>query len=317
MVGICPEREILGGQLQPIWEAKSTWLKAENMTNPECDVILNCHPGRLVRVEVDLSLTVSYLELSLAINHGLLIEDIDEFPYPEIAGDVRRDVTVHNLNYFTRSSVCVFGQSPPVMKRKVGIGERRMVIGHCLAHRLVTRFPLSIQETLTGAWKTVLGNGCGNCVCFHPEFAPLPEIMEEMVAEAELEVFDEAWFAIQQTLTEEEARLRRQALLTRVDISQALLKCKYSLWLQFWTPRLKKSHKNKRGRELERRRKAAEAGAEAVGGSVPSPGPKPPKRLFENEAAPTAATGPARPGTSDLQRELDGVRGRSMVRRSD
>ena len=55
--------------------------------------------------------------------------------------------------------------------------------------------------------KTVLGNGCGNCMCFHPEFAPLPEIMEETVAEAELEAFDEAWFAIQQTLTEEEARL--------------------------------------------------------------------------------------------------------------
>ena len=196
------------------------------------------------------------------------------------------------------------------MKGKVGIGERRMVIGHCLTHRLVTRFPPSIQETLTGAWKTALGNGCGNCVCFHPEFAPLPEIMEETVTEAELEAFDEAWFAIQQTLTEEEARLRRQASLTRVDVGRALLKCKYSLWLQFWTPRLKKSRKNKRGRELERCRKAAEA--EAAGGSVPSPGPKPPKRLFENEAVLTAAA-----GTSDLQRELDRVRGRSMARCSD
>ena len=203
------------------------------------------------------------------------------------------------------------------MKGKVGIGERRMVIGRCLAHRLATRFPLSIQETLTGAWKTVLGSGCGNCVCFHPEFAPLPEIMEETVAESELATFDEAWFAIQQTLTEEEARLWRQALLTRVDIGRALLKCKYSLWLQFWTPCLKKSHKNKRGRELERHRKAAKAGSEAAGGLVPSPGPKPPKRLFENEAASTAATGPARPGMSDLQRELDGVRGRSMMHRSD
>ncbi len=318
MVGIRPEREISDGQLQLIWEMESMWLKAENVTNPECDVILNCHPGRLVRAEVDLSLTVSYLELSLAINHGLSIEDIDEFPYSEIAGEVRRDVTVHNLNYFTRSLVCVFGQSPPgyeeilFLKGKVGIGERRMVIGRCLAHRLATRFPLSIQETLTGAWKTVLGNGCGNCVCFHPEFAPLPEIMEETVAEAELEAFDEAWFAIQQTLTEEEARLRRQASLTWVDVGRALLKCKYSLWLQFWTPRLKKSRKNKRGRELERRRKAAEAEVEAAGGSVPSPGPKPLKQLFENEAVSTAAA-----GSSDLQRELDGVRGRSMARRSD
>ncbi len=93
------------------------------------------------------------------------------------------------------------------MNLKVGIGERRMVIGHCLTHRLATRFPLSIQETLTGAWKTILGNGCGNCVCFHPEFAPLPEIMEETVAVSELAAFDEAWFAIQQALTEEEAWL--------------------------------------------------------------------------------------------------------------
>ncbi len=192
-----------------------------------------------------------------------------------------------------------------------------MVIGHCLAHRLATRFPLSIQETLTGTWKTVLGSSCGNCVCFHPEFSPLPEIMEETVAESELAAFDEAWFAIQQALTEEEARLWRQASLTRVDFSRALLKCKYSLWLQFWTPRLKKTCKNKRGRELERRRKAVEAAAEAAGGSVPSPGPKLLKRLFENEAASTAATGPGRSGSSDLQRELDGVRGRSMVRRSD
>ncbi len=104
-----------------------------------------------------------------------------------------------------------------------------MVIGCCLAHRLATRFPLSIQETLTGAWKTILGSGCGNCVCFHPEFAPLPEIMEEMVSESELAAFDKAWFAIQQALTEEEAQLRRQASLTRVDIGRALLKCKYSL----------------------------------------------------------------------------------------
>ncbi len=115
------------------------------------------------------------------------------------------------------------------MKGKVGIGERRMVIGRCLTHHLATHFPLSIQETLTGAWKTVLGSGCGNCVCFHPEFAPLPEVMEETVAESELAAFDEAWFAIQQVLTEEEARLRRQASLTQVDIGRALLKCKYSL----------------------------------------------------------------------------------------
>ncbi len=117
MVGIHPEGEILGSKLQPLQGMKSTWLKAENVVNPECDVILNCHPGRLVRAEVDLSLTVSYLELSLAIDHGLLIEDIDEFPYPGITGDVRRDVTVHNLNYFTRSLVCVFGQSPLAMRR--------------------------------------------------------------------------------------------------------------------------------------------------------------------------------------------------------
>ncbi len=154
-------------------------------------------------------------------------------------------------------------------------------------------------------------------MCFHPEFAPLPEIMEETVVESKLAAFDEAWFAIQQTLTEEEARLWRQALLTQVDVGWALLKCKYSLWLQFWTPRLKKSRKNKRGRELDRRRKAAEAGAEAAGGSVLSPGPKPLKQLFENKAASSAAPGPARSGMSDLQRELDGVRGRSMVHRSD
>ena len=141
--------------------------------------------------------------------------------------------------------------------------------------------------------------------------------MEEMVAESKLAMFDEAWFAIQQTLTEEEARLWRQASLTWVDVGWALLKCKYSLWLQFWTPRLKKSRKNKRGHELERRRKAIEAGAEAAGGSVPSPGPKLPKRLFENEAASTAATGPACSSMSDLQRELDGVQGRSMVHCSD
>ncbi len=51
--------------------------------------------------------------------------------------------------------------------------------------------------------------------------------------------------------------------------------------------------------------------------SIPSPGPKPPKRLFETEAAPTAASGHVRPSASDQQRELDGVRGRSMVRQSD
>ncbi len=87
---------------------------------------------------------------------------------------------------------------------------------------------------------------------FSSRICPLPEIMEETVAEAELEAFDEAWFAIQQTLTVEEARLQRQASLTRVDVGRALLKCKYSLWLQFWTPRLKKSRKNKRGCELEK-----------------------------------------------------------------
>ncbi len=102
-----------------------------------------------------------------------------------------------------------------------------------------------------------------------------------------------------------------------MDVGRALLKAKYSLWLQFWTPRLKKSRKNKRGRELERCRKAAEAEAEAAGGSVPSPGPKPLKQLFETEAAPTAASGQVRSSVSDLQRELDGVQGRSMVKRSD
>ncbi len=205
---ICPGGEILGGPPPPVSGIKSTWLGAE-----ERDVILNCHPGRLVWVKVDLSLAVSYLELSLAITHGLLIEDIDEFPYPEIVDNVRRDVTVHNLNYFTRSLVCVFGQSPPgyeeilFLKGKVGIGEKHMVIGRHLAHRLATRFPLSIQETLMGVWKMPLGNGCGNCVCFHSEFAPLPEVMEETVAESELATFDKAWFNIQQALTEEEARL--------------------------------------------------------------------------------------------------------------
>ena len=68
---------------------------------------------------------------------------------------------------------------------------------------------------------------------------------------------------------------------------------------------------------MEWRRKAAEAEAEAAGGSVPSPRPKPPKQLFETEAAPTAASGPVRSSVSDLQRELDRVRGRSMVKRSD
>ena len=215
MVGICPDREILGNPHPPIPGTKVVWLGHEGQDRPECNIILNCHPGRLVRAEVDLSLTVLYLELSLAIHHGLLIKDIDEFPYPEIAGDVRRDVTIHNLNYFTHSLVCVFGQSPLgyeeilFFKGKVGIGERRMVIGHCLAHRLATHFPPSIQETLFGAWKAALGNGCGNCMCFHPEFAPLPELVEEMVAESELAAFDEAGFSIQRALTKEEAHLRR------------------------------------------------------------------------------------------------------------
>ena len=66
---------------------------------------------------MDLSLTVSYMELSLAINHGLLIEDIDEFPYPEIASNIYRDMTTHSLNYFTRSLVGIFGQSPLGTKR--------------------------------------------------------------------------------------------------------------------------------------------------------------------------------------------------------
>ncbi len=120
---------------------------------------LDCARGKrqlfhttLVRAEVDLSLTVSYLELSLAIHHGLLIKDIDEFPYPEIAGNARRDVTIHNLNYFMHSLVCVFGQSPPgyeeilFLKGKMGIGERHMVIGCCLAHRLATHFPLHPRD---------------------------------------------------------------------------------------------------------------------------------------------------------------------------
>ncbi len=68
---------------------------------------------------------------------------------------------------------------------------------------------------------------------------------------------------------------------------------------------------------MEWHRKAAEAEAEAAGGSVPSPGPKPPKQLFKTEAASTAASGPVRSSVSDLQRELDGVRGRSMVKWSD
>ena len=237
---------------------KVAWLGHEGQDRPECDVILNCHPGRLVRAVVDLSLTVSYLELSLAIHHGLLIEDIDEFPYPEIMGDVCRDVTIHTLNYFTRSLVCVYGQSPPgyeeilFLKGKVGIGERRMVIGRCLAHRLATRFPPSIQETLFGAWKIALGNGCGNCMCFHPEFAPLPELVEETIAESELATFDEAGFSIQWALTEEEACLWRQASLMKSDVDQELLRARYLLWLQFLMPRLKRSCKNKRGRELER-----------------------------------------------------------------
>ncbi len=117
MVGICPNHEILGNPHPPIPTVQLTWLSSENVDRPECDVILNCHPGRLVRAEVDLSLTVSYVELSLAINHGLLIEDIDEFPYPEIASDVHWDVTTHSLNYFTCSLVCIFGQSPLDMRR--------------------------------------------------------------------------------------------------------------------------------------------------------------------------------------------------------
>ncbi len=146
-------------------------------------------------------------------------------------------------------------------------------------------------------------------MCFHPEFAPLPELVEETVAESELAAFDKAGFSIQQALTEEEARLQRRASLMKSDIDQELLRARYLLWLQFWMPRLKRSRKNKRGRELERKRKAAEAEAEATGGSVPSPRPKPPKQLFETEAASMAAGGQTRPGASDLQRELDRVRG--------
>ncbi len=70
-------------------------------------------------------------------------------------------------------------------------------------------------------------------------------------------------------------------------------------------------------RDQERCRKAAEAEAEAARGSVPSPGPKPPKQLFETGTASTAAGSQTRPSTSDLQRELDRVHGRSMVRCSD
>ncbi len=154
-------------------------------------------------------------------------------------------------------------------------------------------------------------------MCFHPEFVPLPELVEEMVAESELVVFDEAGFSIQWALTEEKARLQRRASLTKSDIDRELLRARYLLWLQFWMLWLKRSHKNKRGRELERQRKAAEAEAEATGGSVLSPGPKPPKRLFETGAASMAARSQTGPGTSDLQRELDGVRGQSMVRCSD
>ncbi len=296
MVGICPDREILGNPHPPIPGMKSMWLGPKSMDRPECDIILNCHPGRLVRAEVDLSLTVSYLELSLAINHGLLIEDIDEFPYPEIASDVCRDVTIHNLNYFTRTLVCVFGQSPPgyeeilFLKGKVGIGERCMVIGHCLAHRLATCSPLHpgdpvrCMEGCPGKWLWKL------CV-FSSRVCPLPELMEEMVMESELMAFDKAGFRIHQALTEEEARLRRQTSLTRVDVGWALLKTKYLLWLQFWTPRLQRSHKNKRMRDQERCRKVAEAEAEAAGSSVPSPRPKPPKQLFETDAASMAAIG--------------------------
>ncbi len=129
--------------------------------------------------------------------------------------------------------------------------------------------------------------------------------MEEMVTESELMAFDKAGFSIHWALTEEEARLRRQTSLTRVNVGRALLKTKYLLWLQFWTPRLKRSHKNKRMRDQERHRKAAEA--EAARGSVPSPRPKPPKWLFETGAASMAAAGQTQPSTSDLQRELDGV----------
>ena len=117
MVGICPLREVLGDRHSPTSLAEramdpSNWLNSESIDRPECDIILNCHPGRLIRAMVDLSLTVSFVELGLVINHGLLVEDIDEFSFPEIAGDVCRDVTTHSLNYFTHSLVCIFGQSP-------------------------------------------------------------------------------------------------------------------------------------------------------------------------------------------------------------
>ncbi len=117
------------------------------------------------------------------------------------------------------------------LKGKVGIGKRRMVIGCCLAHHLATRFPPSIQETLFGAWKIALGNGCGNCMCFHPEFAPLPELVEETVAESELAAFDEAGFSIQWALTEEEAHLWRRASLMKSDVDWELLRARYLLWL--------------------------------------------------------------------------------------
>ncbi len=91
--------------------------------------------------------------------------------------------------------------------------------------------PPSIQETLFGAWKIALGNGCGNCMCFHPEFAPLPELVEKMVAESELVAFNEAGFSIQWALTEEEARLRRRASLTKLDVNRELLRARYLLWL--------------------------------------------------------------------------------------
>ncbi len=48
MFGICPDREILGNPHPPIPGMKSMWLGHESVDRPECDINLNCHPGRLV-----------------------------------------------------------------------------------------------------------------------------------------------------------------------------------------------------------------------------------------------------------------------------
>ena len=102
-----------------------------------------------------------------------------------------------------------------------------MVIGHCLTHHLVIHFLPLIQDTLTGVWKIARGENCGNCVCTYPEFAPLPELLNDEVSESELTAFDEAQFTIHWELSEEEAQMRLRASLSNTEISWALLRAKY------------------------------------------------------------------------------------------